>query len=413
MSKRFHLTAARLDRIIFSVLLSGYTLVMFALFYRQATGRCFSDMAAYILEIQGLDSGYSFPYPVFFTFGKFINWLLQEPELSIAIAAAFLNCLSPIFLRHYLDDYVQLTPLSPLAPRLLNTVAAFGLLFASVLLSPVSLSTFGIIDLGGGYYQYLGAFGQNPFHNATYIATRPFAIISFFLFARILANYEEKPYSPDYLWFSLSLLLTTLTKPSFTFIIVPTAGLILLYRLIHSKGKNWKATLLFAATAVPTFCVLLYQFSAVFEPVDTSGEHGIGFGVLEVWHIFSNHVLVAILLVTAFPIIVLILNFKELKSNTLLRTSWAIFLVSLVECAFLFEKGFRKSHGNFFWGYMHGQSILFIAAIALVLLQTLRVKQASKADKCKLAVEWFFFGWHTVSGLLIFVQYFLNHYFLQ
>ena len=48
MSKRFHLTAARLDRIIFSVLLSGYTLVMFALFYRQANGRCFSDMAGYI-----------------------------------------------------------------------------------------------------------------------------------------------------------------------------------------------------------------------------------------------------------------------------------------------------------------------------------------------------------------------------
>ena len=413
MNNRSHLTAARLDRIIFSILLSIYTLTMFALFYRQATGQCFSDMAAYILEIQGVDSGYSFPYPIFFDLGKFINWLLQEPELSIAIAAAFLNCLSPIFLRHYLDDYVQITPQSSLPPRLLNTVATFSLLFASVLLSPVSLSTLGIIDLGGGYYQYLGAFGQNPFHNATYIATRPFAIISFFLFSRILASYEEKPHYPDFFWFSLSLLLTTLTKPSFTFIIVPAAGLILLYRLIRSKGKNWKSTFLFAATAIPTFCVLLYQFSAVFEPADLSGEHGIGFGFLEVWHIFSNHVLIAILLVTAFPLIVLILNFKELKRNTLLRTSWVIFLVSLIESSFLFEKGFRKSHGNFFWGYMHGQSILFIAAIALVLQQTFHSKQISKAVKCKLAGEWFFFGWHTISGLLIFVQYFLNHYFLQ
>ena len=412
MKERTHLTDSRLDRIIFSTLLSFYTLTMFILFYRQAAGQCFSDMEAYILEIQGLDSGYSFPYPLFFTLGKCFNRFLQDPNLSISLAAALLNCLSPIFLRHYLDDTVQVTPQTSLAPRLLNTVVVFGLLFASVLLSPISLSSLGITDLGGGYYKYLGAFGQNPFHNATYIATRPFAIISFFLFSRILARYEDTPYYPDYLWFSSALLLTTLTKPSFTFVLVPAAGLLLLYRLIRCRGKNWKATLLFAATAIPTFCALIYQYLAVFDPSDTSGEHGIGFGFLDVWHIFANHVSIAILLVIAFPVVVLLFNFKELKINTLYRTSWSIFLVSLLEAAFLFEKGFRKSHGNFFWGYMHGQSILFIAAAAVIIPPTLRIRQASTAEKCKLGIEWFFFIWHTVSGLLIFLQYFLDYYFL-
>ncbi|WP_455502357.1 hypothetical protein [Gemmiger sp.] len=62
LSKR----AARFDRICFEILLVFYTLMMLVMFYRQCLnyeGRFPSDMVAYILEMQGLDSGFSFPYP--------------------------------------------------------------------------------------------------------------------------------------------------------------------------------------------------------------------------------------------------------------------------------------------------------------------------------------------------------------
>ena len=54
------------DVLIFLLLLAGASAVTLILFYRQAMGEIPSDMKAYILEMQGLDSGYSFPYPVFF-----------------------------------------------------------------------------------------------------------------------------------------------------------------------------------------------------------------------------------------------------------------------------------------------------------------------------------------------------------
>ena len=57
---------------VFAALVAIASAVTFWLFYRQCvesmqgTGLYHSDMKAYILEMQGLDSGYSFPYPILF-----------------------------------------------------------------------------------------------------------------------------------------------------------------------------------------------------------------------------------------------------------------------------------------------------------------------------------------------------------
>ena len=59
-----------IDIFVFAILVIIASAVTFWLFYRQCvesmlgTGLYHSDMKAYILEMQGLDSGYSFPYPV-------------------------------------------------------------------------------------------------------------------------------------------------------------------------------------------------------------------------------------------------------------------------------------------------------------------------------------------------------------
>ena len=52
-----------LDRCVFALGLAAYTVLLFTLFCRQTLGNVnfyHSDMKAYILEMQGLDSGYSF-----------------------------------------------------------------------------------------------------------------------------------------------------------------------------------------------------------------------------------------------------------------------------------------------------------------------------------------------------------------
>ena len=61
-----------IEIVVFAVLVGIASAVTLWLFYRQCvesmlgTGLYHSDMKAYILEMQGLDSGYSFPYPILF-----------------------------------------------------------------------------------------------------------------------------------------------------------------------------------------------------------------------------------------------------------------------------------------------------------------------------------------------------------
>ena len=86
------------DTAVFAVLLFAVSAVTLALFYWQTTGSTagyHSDMEAYILEMQGLNEKYSFPYPVFFKLGALIH-LLAPPELSVAIAAMLLNSLAMV-----------------------------------------------------------------------------------------------------------------------------------------------------------------------------------------------------------------------------------------------------------------------------------------------------------------------------
>ena len=85
-----------IDRSLFAVMLLAVSAVTLWLFYKQTTGSSelyHSDMKAYILEMQGLDSGYSFPYPIFFKFSALIH-LFASPELAVAIATMFFNGLS-------------------------------------------------------------------------------------------------------------------------------------------------------------------------------------------------------------------------------------------------------------------------------------------------------------------------------
>ena len=85
-----------IDAIVFGVLLVAVSVVTVILFYRQTIGSealYHSDMKAYILEMQGMDSGYEFPYPVFFKLGALIH-LFAGPEMAVAIATMMLNSLA-------------------------------------------------------------------------------------------------------------------------------------------------------------------------------------------------------------------------------------------------------------------------------------------------------------------------------
>ncbi|MBQ8230343.1 MAG: hypothetical protein IJZ34_00225 [Lachnospiraceae bacterium] len=395
-----------LDRCVFALGLVVYTVLLFTLFYRQTLGNVnyyHSDMKAYILEMQGLESGYSFPYPLFFKLGALFHLFLNNPELSIALAVTVLNSLSPLVLKYYMnkilmkecDGNESQTGKKQLWLGLLITAGVFTVFFVSMVYPPKGIYLPGIKN------NYVGVFTPNPFHNATYNATRPFAIVAYFLFGKILTEYEDKMNRKDQLLFALFLFLTTITKPSFTFVLVPTAGLIMVYRIIKTKFRNFVPSVKLGLCFVPTFAALIYQFFGVFAP-SADGESGIGFGIATAWKLHCDNIPLAIGLALGFPIFTLMVNYKQLKQDKWYRFSWQMLVISLAEVLFMYEKGFRLPDMNFSWGYMHGIFFVFVSSLIVLIRRTWK-----KEGRLWLtAAQWLAYGWHLACGIYYFMGIF-------
>lgn len=378
------------------VLVTGRLFVLQATYALQDSPLYHNDMKAYILEMLGLGSKYSFPYPVYFWTGKLFH-LVLSPGISMAMALLLLNTLS-IGVTIWALRGLLLAPLQerfakyPYLAGILLTLVAVSLHFVSMVFPPEGMY------LPGIKFRYLGVFTANPFHNATYMAARPFAILAFLWYVKLLPVYErEKVAVKDYVLFAVFLLLSTMTKPSFTIVLVGAAGLIMLYRLIRSKFGNFKPTIWLGLCFIPTFMDLLYQYSGVFVPSD-GAEGGMGFGFAEVWKLYSDNIPLAIGLAMGFPILVLILNWREIKTNVIFRFSWQVYGMSLAMALVLFEKGFRKPDFNFSWGYMYGIFFAFFGALVVLLKAT-----ANKESKWwKLSLQWLAYLWHVLCGIYYF-----------
>ena len=398
-----------IDRCVFALGLAAYTVLLFTLFYRQTLGNVnyyHSDMKAYILEMQGLDSGYSFPYPLFFKLGALFHLFLNNPELSIALAVTVLNSLSPLVLKYYMNKILigeceekgSDTGRKQLLLGCFITVCVFSVFFVSMVYPPKGIYLPGIKN------NYVGVFSPNPFHNATYNATRPFAIVTYFLFGKILTEYEKNPNRKDQLLFSLFLFLTTITKPSFTFVLVPTAGLIMLYRIIKTRFRNFVPSVKLGLCFLPTFAALIYQFFGVFAPAE-DGESGIGFGIATAWKLHCDNIPLAIGLALGFPIFTLMENYKQLKQDKWYRFSWQMMLISLAEVLFMYEKGFRLPDMNFSWGYMHGIFFVFVSSL-IVLIRRTRKKEG---HLWLTIAQWLAYGWHLACGIYYFMGIFAGN----
>ena len=392
-------------QIFFAALTIFYSFIMFVLFYRQCVeyqGLYLSDMKAYIQEAQGIDSGYSFPYPIMFWIAK-VFMVFVNPELAMACTVTLLNSFSLILVKYYMDIYVR-DMLSKeecewnLGWDVLTSLLALSLLFVAMLYAPRGHGFFGFDYI----YRCNGSYTPNPFWNATYLATRPFSIVCFFSGIRLLDCYEKKVDKGDWMVFMVSLLLTTMTKPSYTLVAVAAFAVIMLYRLIKSRFGNLKQSILFGLAFIPAGCALLYQYAGVFTGTNSMGEEtGIGFGIGTAWSLFSNNIPLSIFMAAAFPLGVLAINFPKLKSTTWFRHGWQIWISGFIMFLCLFEKGFRLPHMNFSWGYMHGLFFVFLISVLMLLHNSIEKK--GKIRAAVITAGWLGYVWHLGCGIVYFL----------
>ncbi len=401
----FHRQEKKIDRVLFGILIVLYSVLMFMLFYWQAVeyqGAYYSDMKAYIQEIQGLESGYEFPYRLFFWISRL--WLLVvSPEVAAAFSTMLLNSLAVVLLKYYMDKNLRkYAEESQVQWNLFwdgaVNILVFFLFFVSMYFGPKEEKIWGYDYI----YRCCGILTPNPYWNATYLAVRPFTIICFFLTSELLEKYEERIPVRKALALSISLFMATYTKPSFTFILLPVIGLILLFRLLYRKFSNWKNTLLFGCCFLPTGILLIYQYLGVFTGSNSLGEEtGIGFALGKAWHIFSGNIPLSIMLALLFPFGVLALNAVELRKNVQFRLAWQLLVVGMLTFLLLYEKGFRLEHMNFSWGYMHGLFFVFMVCGYQVLKNLMGWKPW--IYKVFVLPELFLFWYHLRCGLEFFI----------
>jgi len=335
--------------------------------------------------------------------------LFVNPELSMAITVTLLNSMSLIILKIYMEQYIK-TMLYNNAKSwnfkwsLINIILTVSLLFVSMLYAPRGHGFFGFDYI----YRCSGSYTPNPFWNATYLATRPFSIVCFFSGIRLLDSYEKGPAVKDYVCFGLSLLLTTMTKPSYSLIAMMVFIMILFYRFVLSKGKNFKKSLLFGLTFIPAGLALLYQYSGVFVGTNSMGEEtGIGIEIGKAWSVYTNNIPLSIFMAAAFPIGVLLINLKQLAKTTWFRHGWQMWLAGFLTLLFLYEKGFRMVHTNFSWGYMHGLFFVFVVSVLMLLKNTLEDKGILR--KGIIMIGWLGYIWHLGCGIVYFVYIYSGH----
>ncbi len=395
-------------QILFVVLTIFYSFIMFVLFYRQCIayqGMYLSDMEAYIQEAQGLDSGYSFPYPIMFWTARMFM-LAVNPELAMALAVTVLNSLSLIFIKYYLDIYTK-DALKEAGRQwtfswdALVSMLAVSLLFVSMVYAPRGRGFFGFDYI----YRCSGVYTPNPFWNATYLATRPFSIVSFFSGIRLLDRYEEHIEKRDWIVFAVSLLLTTMTKPSYSLAAIAAFAVIMLYRFVCSGFQNLKQSFFFGLSFIPAGCALLYQYAGVFTGTNSMGEEtGLGFAIGKAWSIYSGNIPLSVVCAAAFPLGVLVINLPRLRSTTWFRHGWQIWLSGFFMLLCLYEKGFRLSHMNFSWGYMHGLFFIFTVSVLMLLRNSIEPK--GKIRAAIVAVGWLGYLWHLGCGIVYFLYIF-------
>lgn len=392
-----------LDYIVFGILFMASIAAMSVLFYRQATttneGVWPSDTYSYIEEILGINTTYYYPYPIMFMLGRFVNALINSPEWSIVITAAIFNgiaiIVSKIIITHQTGS------------RLLSTGTTIGLFFVSMIFGSIFVKV-GIPN------RNTGVFTPNPWYNQTYMAARPFMIMAFILGVKTLTGYEDD-FKPNtrlstkkilmYICFSVVMLLSTMAKPSYTIVHMGAVGLIMIFRLCKNKWKTFRQTLFLGFCYVPTIIDLLYQYISEFTGGALVGEEqGIGIGIFRVWGKYSDNIPLALVLAGAFPLAVLIIHRKEIKSDTQYRFSWQIYLVGLIMALILYEKGYSESHCNFMWGYECGLFMVFFCGVIKMLTDTMDVIKAETSMKraLLLIVEWVLLALHTIMGLYYF-----------
>lgn len=338
-----------------------------------------------------------------------VLFLFEVLKLPLASSAAFATSVYTLF--YYLILHWVICRVTEYAGRkeaaFVSSMIAFSFCFVQALY-------FDWLDTGG---DYLGVFSPNPLHNPTQMGLQGFIVLAFCLVVDLLSYENDREYRPIffhvesgsrkyYALLAVILFLSTVMKPTFAEMFIPTVAFFMLgswiARLIRrdAPALYFRKCLVMLLCALPSLLYMLIQYLVFFFFEGAAYSEG-GLIItkwLEVWKLFSDNVFLSVLLGMAFPIYILLLDVRFFLKSVPGRLAVLGYGIAFLEAGILGEEGSRMSHGNFLWPLMSGMLLFWLVALLrLIVLE--RVGEYTGVRKGMLLFGWFLFFCHLCCGL--------------
>ncbi len=217
-----------------------------------------------------------------------------------------------------------------------------------------------------------GQVSPNVWHNPTAIFAMPFALLLFLLALRAL----DYPRLPAAAAAGGAAVLSGLAKPNYVLAFAPCFGVAALVALANAIRSGrlsvFGAAVQLLAAFGPALAVLGYQFLSTFGR-GGPGAAGVVFDPLAAWRMTSPNVPASVLLGVEFPLVVTVFYPRQAVRDPGVVLGWATLAVAVAQFALLFETGSRAFHGNFGWGVVLADQVLFVACCGFLLRQPVGV----------------------------------------
>jgi hypothetical protein len=193
---------------------------------------------------------------------------------------------------------------------------------------------------------YSWTVSPNFWHNPTATVAMPFALLLFFA--------ATKPTRPvpwkDAAAVSVLAVLSLLAKPSYFLAFVPALGVYL--------AAAWRHAGKVALALVPAAAVLGWQCQ--------QAAGGVVWAPFYLWSKVCPNIPAAIAASLMFPMVVVILYFREANRDNALILAWCCELIAVAEFSTLLEMNYRWDAGNVGWGMLLSAHVLFAVSAVFV-----------------------------------------------
>lgn len=225
---------------------------------------------------------------------------------------------------------------------------------------------------------YRGQISPNVWHNPTAIFAAPFCLLAFYQ--------SLKSHSPWNLFLTGAILAAGATaKPNYLLAFAPAMCLTLATSDLLNDSSLRDCLKRLGALLILPVLVLAAQFYML----RGVGGGGVIVAPFKVWGAYSPNIPASLLLSIAFPLITAISFPRSLTTDAGFRLAWITFGIAILQFMFLAESGERFIHGNFGWGAILTNQILFVEAARVALRQP-----TSHRRSISLACLWL----HAIAG---------------